>query len=206
MSIFNFFFFFFFRAQQADSPTTHLPLSSSDFNAIRAIFEAIEDFSILADVLKLVSSSHDSVVLASIAYTLDYHFLKFNAIGALNGLFETVAVQIRTLKRQPEKYLLLSLVQLAERIPTARELTQQLRHDLIQSDGKSAAIACSPVSDHVAEAHQVTFVDSGFNEIEKVLNTGNTIDKQTMVRIFDAIKYRMKEAWFGSNEQIRNCS
>ena len=181
-------------------------ITASDFNTVRQYLEMMEDYSMLADVLKIVTSSNDPDVLASCADTLDLHLDTFAAIGALKGLFDILMARLRSLGDEVDsipRIFLVSLSDLAARIPEQKILAQQLAHELDRSDRKTAAAdACSPVSDHmaVAQTAEADFTD----EIEKILASGNSMDQSTLGRLFQKISLQLEESWTKSPDQHRS--
>lgn len=172
---------------------------------IRNILEAFQDYSILADVLNLTSSSNDQETLASVADTVNYHFDIFSAIGAASDLFERLIERHRSLTagRPPNKALLVSLIDLGARFPARSQTIQQLCGQLALCEQKSAVAACSPVSDHIAEALQSA--ESNFNdEFEHLLTSGTSMDKHTMTRLFNTVVKRIEHAWEHSDDEIGN--
>jgi mediator of RNA polymerase II transcription subunit 12 len=181
-------------------------ITSSDFNTVRRYLELINDYSMLADVLKIVTSSNDAEVLASCADTLDLHIEIFAAVGALKGLFDVLVTRLRALTDEIEsipRVFLVSLSDLASRLPGQQIIAQQLAQELARSDRKTAADACSPVSDHMAlvQTAEADFTD----EIEKVLASGNSMDQATLERLFQRIISRLEQSWEKSPEQQRSC-
>ncbi|CAL3968079.1 unnamed protein product [Diplocarpon coronariae] len=177
------------------------------FETIRRYLEDLGDFSMLADVLQIVTASGDADVLASCADTLGAHLEIFAAIGALNGLFEMLASRLRTLTAEagsvPRRFLV-SLADLAARLPEHRAAAQQLALELARNDRTTAADAWSPVSDHMAivETAEADFTD----EIEKVLASGNSMDQATLERLFARITLRLEASWEKGPEQQRSCA
>ncbi|KAK0111317.1 RNA polymerase II mediator complex subunit [Cadophora gregata] len=182
-------------------------ITGADFSTVRGYLEDLSDYSMLADVLKIVTSSNDTEVLASCTDTLNLHLETFSAIGALNGLFDILMGRLRALTEESDavpRGFLVSLSDLASRLPHENNIAQQLAQQLARSDRKTAADACSPVSDHMAivETAEVDFTD----EIERVLASGNSMDQATLERLFHRIVLRLEESWQKSPEQQRSCS
>jgi mediator of RNA polymerase II transcription subunit 12, fungi type len=178
-------------------------ITADQFIVIRRILEDFEDFSILADVLKMVSSSDNSTVLASVADTVNYHLATLTAIGAANECFDVLLERHRSLKvrRAAEKFLLVSLFNLASAIPGGGESMQHLAGELAKCDQKTAVAACSPVSDHMTDVLQST--DADFNEdIERLLSSGTSMDKHTLARLFETVLSRMESTWGDSEPQL----
>ena len=181
-------------------------ITGSDFNTVRKYLEKVQDYSMLADVLQLVTTSNDPEVLASCADTLDLHLDTFAAIGALDGLFETLMARLRLFTDEVDsipRVFLVALSDLAARMPDQKVVAQQLARELDLSDRKTAADACSPVSDHMAivQTAEADFTD----EIEKVLASGNSMDQSTLERLFQRIALRLEESWMKLPEQHRSC-
>ncbi|KAH0543775.1 hypothetical protein FGG08_001957 [Glutinoglossum americanum] len=178
-------------------------ITAEQFTIIRHILVDFEDFSILADVLKMASSSDNSTVLASVADTVNYHLETLAAIGAANGCFEVLLERHRSLKvrRAAEKFLLVSLFNLASAIPGGGESMQHLAGELAKCDQRTAVAACSPVSDHMTDVLQST--DADFNEdIERLLSSGTSMDKHTLARLFETVLSRMESAWGDPEPQL----
>jgi mediator of RNA polymerase II transcription subunit 12 len=180
-------------------------ITASDLNVARGYLELIEDFSMLADVLNAVTSSNDSEVLASCADTLDLHLEAFSAIGASKGLFEALMTRLRCLAEETDsisRNFLVSLISLSSRLPEQNHVTQQLTQELARSDRKTAADACSPVSDHMAivQTAEADFAD----EIEKIFASGNSMDQATLTHLFRRMAQHLESSWGKSAEQQRS--
>lgn len=191
-----------------DSPTKQgtSAITAFEFNIIRQQLEVLEDYSLLADVLKIVTSSNDVGVLASCADTLNLHSDIFAAIGALNDLFDVLMARLRLSGEDDvlPRALLVALSDLAGKIPEQKMIAQQLTSELARSDRKTAADACSPVSDHTAGLTQTAEADFT-DEIEKVLASGNSMDQATLERLFHRIALRLESSWQKSPDQHRSC-
>ncbi|KAI9819203.1 MAG: RNA polymerase II mediator complex subunit [Pycnora praestabilis] len=177
-------------------------LTVPQFVAVRSILEDLEDYTILADVLKSVTSSDNPIILASIADTLNHHLQVFAAIGAHDDLFQALIKREQSLRvrRPSEKYVLLSFMEVGSRIAENDQTLQWLAHELSRCDQKSAVAACSPVSDHMVEVLQSADVDF-HEEIERLLASGTSIDKNTMARMFATVVSRIESSWFDAKEQ-----
>jgi mediator of RNA polymerase II transcription subunit 12 len=178
-----------------------------DFNRLRAALEGTADFSILADVLKITATVDDPYLLTSIADTVNLHLETFAAIGALNDLFDILHGRLRFLAAQnteTTRPFLKSLSRVALRIPHLKMVAAQLSQELHHLDQKTAAEACSPVSDYMAEALQNSQVDFA-DEIEKVLESGTSMDQSTLERLFQTIIVRLEAAWGKNPGQQRKC-
>ncbi|KFY50484.1 hypothetical protein V496_09327 [Pseudogymnoascus sp. VKM F-4515 (FW-2607)] len=188
--------------QEYETATT---VTVADFNFTRAVLEATEDLSMLADILKLVSSSSSTQILASIADTLNMHRLTFSAIGALGDLFDTLVSRQCSLGsiQGPESVVLLhSLCALSATIPDAQNVHVQLSRDVARSVRRSAVDACSPVSDHVAEALQKSDGDIS-DEVDKLLSSGTSMDAPTLKRLFQVLIGQMEASWSKSDSGLQ---
>ncbi|KFY43025.1 hypothetical protein V494_02131, partial [Pseudogymnoascus sp. VKM F-4513 (FW-928)] len=186
---------------------TATTVTVADFNFTRAVLEATEDLSMLADILKLVSTSSSNQILASIADTLNMHRLTFSAIGALNDLFDTLVSRQCSLglgpTQGPESVALLhSLCALSATIPDAANVHVQLSRDVARSVRRSAVDACSPVSDHVAEALQKSDGDIS-DEVDKLLSSGTSMDAPTLKRLFQVLIGQMEASWAKSGSGVQ---
>ncbi|KAM3068250.1 RNA polymerase II mediator complex subunit [Clarireedia jacksonii] len=184
-----------------------LPFTAVEFSCVREYLETMDDFAMLADVIKYVSSSHDSQMLASCADTLNLHTTTFAALGALRELFDVLVSRLQSLADDQDtipRGLLVSLTDLSTRIPDNQVISSQLSHQLSLSEKKHAADACSPVSDHMAGVLQngeADFID----EIEKILANGTSMDQGTMERLFYKVIEYWSSSWEKSLEQQRKC-
>ncbi|PGH26686.1 hypothetical protein AJ80_01632 [Polytolypa hystricis UAMH7299] len=183
-------------------------LTPDEFFEIRHVLECLSDLSMLADVLKHASRSDDAIVLASAADTLNYHFDSFNAIGATRDLFKSFTeAYVRVSKTDPPNTdLITSLLDVVIKVPDEIATLAVLRRDLVQLDRKLGIAASSPVSDHMADGLNTanpTFTE----ELNQLLASGNTMDEQTMARIFETLSKRLgserTDLKLGTNEIAR---
>lgn len=192
-----------------DKPYTKCSIAPEEFNIVRTMLEDCDDLSILADVLKMVTNCSQVQVLASAAETLNRHLNAFAAIGAMVDLFEALLNRLQTLSINESKdsvVFLASMVDLAARMPDTEAIARELNQELARWNRKTAADACSPVSDQMAEAlhsSEVNFSD----EVEKILASGTSMDKVTLDRLFEEIMIRLESSWSKpSNQQQCYCS
>ena len=166
------------------------------FNFIRRIFEHLEDYSMLADILRMLCEHANLAVLTSISDTLNCYFDILATIGAADDLSKSAIQRYEQLRSQKlcQRPLLVSLIDITERNPTMTKQAQRLRKELLLLDQKNAVLACSPISDHMAEALQsieANFVD----EVEQVLASGTSMDKQILNHLFTTITKRLEQSW-----------
>lgn len=180
-------------------------ISPTMFNSVRALLEAAEDFSMLAEILKSLSSYSNVEILASIADTVNRHLFIFAALGATKALFASLHKRLRDIVQDQGaavRPLLASLASLAPRMPGMGELAKQLKADLALSDRHNSVDVCSPVSDNMAARLQDD--DSDLHEqIEKLLASGTSLDKPTMDRLFETVVQRLQMYWTKANDKQR---
>ncbi|KAK4145760.1 uncharacterized protein C8A04DRAFT_10361 [Dichotomopilus funicola] len=180
-------------------------IAPSVFYAVRSVLEAAEDFSILGDILKMLTKHSNVEILAAITDTVSRHFLIFSALGVASPLFRSLHQRLRAAAQEQGlalRPLLASLVTLAPRIPGMEELASQLRKDLALSDRQNPVDACSPVSDNMVARLQD---DAGelHEEIEKLLAGGSSVDRNTMERLFQTIVQRLQASWTKASDKQR---
>ncbi|KAH8908199.1 hypothetical protein BR93DRAFT_605318 [Coniochaeta sp. PMI_546] len=189
--------------ENAAKESSHpLEISPATFNAIRSVFEAAEDFSMLAGVLKSVSLVSNVEILASCADTVSRHILTFAALDATRVLFDNLYVRLRTTAEEQgigARPLLASLACLAGRMPEKQGIAAQLKKDLAQTDRNNPVDACSPVSDNMGARLEEDDADLQ-EEIEKHLMSGTVLDRVTMNRLFEAVVTRLS-TWWGQNAE-----
>ncbi|KAF1814483.1 hypothetical protein P152DRAFT_275107 [Eremomyces bilateralis CBS 781.70] len=163
------------------------------FYEMRRILEELRDFPIFADILSLVSTSTNSVLLAAVADTLNHHSRIFAAIGALEPLFDRLVERHRVVRlKQPERTFLVALADLGRTVRCPARIVQQLRYDITRCEQRAAIAICSPVSDLMAENLAGGCLDAD-DEVDKVLSSGTSMDEQVMVRVFNVMVARLDE-------------
>ncbi|KAI0996424.1 Mediator of RNA polymerase II transcription subunit 12 [Podosphaera aphanis] len=180
-------------------------ITLSDFHTVRQYLENIGDFSILADVLKLVSSSKNTDVLASCADTLNFHLEIFAAIGASNELFDILISRLRILTEESDsapRSFIVALVSLSSKLDEKVSTVQQLAYVLGRSHRKIGIDAFSPKSDHMTGIENL---DLFTDDIEKILSSEDKLDHKTMKQLFQKITSLLEASWGKSSEQQRNC-
>ncbi|KAJ4403709.1 RNA polymerase II mediator complex subunit [Neurospora sp. IMI 360204] len=180
-------------------------LSTKLFNSIRRVFEAAQEFSVFADVLKMLTKCSNPEVLASIADTITRYTFVFAALGCLKNLFGILHGRLREVAREQgigARPLLASLAYLASRVPGMDEVATQLKSDLAVSDRHNPVDACSPVSDNMVSRLQDDDGDL-HEEVEKLLANGTSLDRNTMDRLFSAVIQRLQAYWTKGDEQQR---
>ncbi|KAI5464186.1 hypothetical protein BGZ63DRAFT_350150 [Mariannaea sp. PMI_226] len=181
------------------------PMSLSMFTSIRDIMEAVEDFSMLSDILKACTKSTDTEILASCADTVNSNLQTFFAIGSADTIFNSLIERLVSINEDQgvvPRPLLAALSGLAQRMTGHEAIANQLRQELLQSDKSNATDACSPVSDMMAAPSQS--VEGGLVEdVEKLLSSGTRLDPPNMNRLFRTIIPRLERGWWKKNESRR---
>ena len=166
------------------------------FQTISKALEELGDFAILADVLDIISNSEDDLILASVCDTVSYHLNVFAAIGAHTRLFDNLHQRYEYIRHTKtlDLWLVESLIDLGRTIPNTTQKVQGLIQHAHQYRRSSSAIACSPISDTMAEALQFTEPNSA-EDIEQVLGSGISMDKHMLDRLFTTIVKRLEASW-----------
>ena len=164
-----------------------------DFNAIRNIFEILEDYQTLADVLRMIVVIGDRHLSYLVAETVNYHIDVFLALGAAEGLFRKMLSCLKLFysRRPADMPILRSLLDIGERLSSMSHTLRPLRKELTLCECKTPVAACSPVSDHMVEAlhsSNATFVD----DAEFLFRSGSSMDRQSLSNIFADITKRLQ--------------
>ena len=171
-----------------------------NFQKAISILVRLEDFSVLADFLRL-SMLHSRKNLREAVACVNFHLEIFTAIGATPWLFEQFfhTFQMNLSKDDVDADLLDSLCDLGTQIPSVQaklDVLHQTKRAFVQ---KSAVMVCSPISDHVAEALQ-SVEESFADEVEQALSQGTTMDTATMSRLVDIVMDRFES--FGTTTKV----
>lgn len=166
------------------------------FREVRKILEELGDFSVLADVLHIVSDSADCSVLAAVCQSVSYHLGIFAAMGAHTSLFNDLYRRYENIRRSKfiDAFLLESLIDLGRCISNAGKEVKRLEQQRRLYHQNLILTACSPISEtmieavHSAESHSA-------EDIEQVLASGTSMDGQTLAQLFEAIIKRMEASW-----------
>lgn len=176
-------------------------ITAEQFGNIRSILETLDEYPILADVIKICCNSIDIMVLTVASETLNYHFEIFSAIGAANDLFQALYDRYEEFCSQALKPKLLteSLSDLNLRLPNSRTERGHLRYRLLVLDHNSALSACSPIS-HISE--QLPPSESAFIEsVEQIFTSGTLMEKQVLEKVFKRITAELQKSWVGSGDK-----
>lgn len=168
----------------------------SRFHALRAVLELLEDFSVLSDILSLVVKSGPSSVLGSVADTLLLHRDIFAALGTLQQSFASLLERYQVLKARKlaDKIFARAMAECASVLPGAQMTVRQLWADFRELERGSAAAAYSPVSDDMPDDSHLSDLEF-FDDIERLLSSGTSVDPPTLARLFQKIVTRIQASW-----------
>lgn len=179
---------------QEDKPVENITstITCTLFQVARTILEDLGDISILADVVGLSLSSNDTVILTACGETLNLHAKAFAAIGALGPLLKKLGERYGAIRSvQPlDRAFVFSYFDLTTNIGGDTRLLQQLKLDLSRCEQRAAVQMCSPASDGMGETYSSIGGRDGANledEIERALNSGNSMDEGAAGRVFARI-------------------
>ncbi|ORY67302.1 transcription mediator subunit Med12 [Pseudomassariella vexata] len=179
--------------------------SNIEFDSVRALLEAAQDYTMLENVLKALAVSSNAELLASCADTVNLHIQVFAATGSAKSLFQTLLERLKAIREQQgigARPLLASLASLAPRICGLEEVATQLQKDLIRTDRTSAVDASSPLSDTMAT--QLQDDETELHEQIEKLASYTSADRPTMERLFQAITFhRLQTCWGKPDERQR---
>ncbi|PWW72922.1 hypothetical protein C7212DRAFT_359992 [Tuber magnatum] len=177
---------------------------TEEFVMMRQLLEMFKDFHILAEVVRMVTSSDSSTTLSSAADTVSYNIEVFSSLGAVKDNLQLLYDRYKKLqmRRTLEKYVLVSLVDLASFQEAQADIRRELETELANYDKRfpRASVAYSPVSENMGDMFEHGTADSN-EEIDRLLRNGATIDKHNLSRLFETIVSRM-ETSFDDRESV----
>ncbi len=176
-------------------------ITLEQFYTIRRILEDFEDFSILADIVSILSDEVQVPILTAATDTINHYFDVFNAIGAADDMFRRLYRRVEESHGADviERAFLESLLDLACRLSNTAQEVQRLRNDIFALVPRLSAVAFSPISDNMVEAVQTaepTFAD----DMDQMLAGGTSMDKQTLSRVFDTIVGHLETSFADSSQ------
>ena len=173
-------------------------LDESQFGLALAVLEKLEDYTTLGDLLLFHSKSHDPQLLRAIAVTTSHFLDVLQACGTADMVFIQLMQQHIVLHSKPGYLALVeALNDLAASLPNRARETRTLRKEKQKHDSKSLVTACSPISEHMAEALQIEHSGSALpciDDIEQLLASGTSMDKQLLTDVFGVIWKRFEIA------------
>ncbi|KAM0704362.1 hypothetical protein Q7P35_008596 [Cladosporium inversicolor] len=163
------------------------------FGVMRDILEKFGDLRALAGLVEAALSTEDFRLLASAADTLNKHALSFAVLGVMHMSIDRLMEQHRALRRTAlDRTSLLAYIALLKRFPERAQDAQMLKNDLLAYEQQHSAAVCSPASDNVI-GMQAGALDNDA-EIDAVFASGNSMDEQTMQRVFLRVMERAGKA------------
>ncbi|KAL8894770.1 MAG: hypothetical protein Q9192_004065 [Flavoplaca navasiana] len=173
-------------------------LDECQFGLALAVLEKLEDYATLGDLLLFHSKSHDPQLLRAIAVTTSHYLDILQACGTADMVFIQLMQQHIVLHSKPGYLALVeALNDLAASLPNRARETRTLRKEKQKQDSKSLVTACSPISEHMAEALQIEHSGSALpctDDIEQLLASGTSMDKQLLTDVFGVIWRRFEIA------------
>lgn len=169
-------------------------LSIAAFCILRQCFEQLNDMEALSNLVGSAVGVDDLVLLATACDTLNMHALSFASLGRLVPMVDRMVERHRQLRAQIplDRAFLQSLLALVKLLPDKAAAQKLLISDLAAYEQQHAAAVCSPASDSLISM-QAGSLDSDA-EIDAVFASGNSMDEQTMQRVFLRVIQRASKA------------
>lgn len=158
-------------------------ISPVTFTALRSVLESLGDISTLTTLVENAVRTEDVRLLASVTDTVNMHALEFAVLGSFRHMVDLLVQQHKALRSQNlDRKFLLALTALVDRCPEKANIAKLLQSDLAAHEQQNSAAVCSPASDNLV-GMQAGNLDSTA-EIDAVFASGNSMDEQTMQRVF----------------------
>ena len=180
-------------------------ISPEQFGNIRSILENLDEYPILADVIKICTNTVDITVLTAASNTVNYHFEIFSAIGAASDLFQALYNRYEDSYSQTVKQKLLteSLIDLDCRLSHSSRGRSHLRPKLLIYEQNAIPAACSPISDYMSEPlhpSESAFIDA----VEQSFTSGTLMEDQVLEQVFKKTTTRLQQSWNASEDKSVN--
>ncbi|CAD6498907.1 BgTH12-04563 [Blumeria graminis f. sp. triticale] len=181
-------------------------ITSSEFDIVCQSLEDLEDISMLADVLKIVSTCNDINILTLCTDTLNLHRENLAAIGALSEIFGALlsrSREIREITNFAPVSFLEALLELGSRIENQDIVIEELNQELSRIYNKPKIDACSPISDchGIPEPADPNIIE----EIEKLMTYGTNFDHKALEKLFWKTTAILESSWENLLEKQRTC-
>jgi mediator of RNA polymerase II transcription subunit 12 len=164
-------------------PATNLRMTISTFGVMRAVLETLGNLPALSVLTDVASATDDAKLLASVADTLNVHAFGLAVLGSFEYVLDRLIERHRGLRSHSlDRAFLLAHIALLKRCPTRSRDLQLLNSDLAVHEQQHHMAVCSPASDNLV-GMQAGALDSDA-EIDAVFESGNSMDEQTMHRVF----------------------
>lgn len=181
-----------------ENTDTDSVLDESQFGTVLAVLEYLEDFTTLGDLFLFHAKSHEPQLLTAIAVTISHYLDIFLACDTADTIFIQLMQQHTKLNSKPGYLAFVeALIDLAESLPNRSRETRMLRKERQKHESKSSVAACSPISEHMAEALQIEHSGSSLpctDDIEQLLASGTSMDQQLLTDVFGLIWRRFEIA------------
>ncbi|KAF3915726.1 hypothetical protein AA313_de0204357 [Arthrobotrys entomopaga] len=149
---------------------TNVTISPGEFLLVRKFLEELEDFGVLAEVIKLVSVSDNPEILSAAADTMSSNVEVYFAIGVVGDILKSLfdrykALQVkRTMEHRPvEQYLTTSLFNFARYPGCDAEIRQSLESDVVM--GKSHSMLPHSIPAETLEGFGQSALDPTVEEL-----------------------------------------
>jgi mediator of RNA polymerase II transcription subunit 12 len=164
-------------------PASNLHMTIATFGVMRAVLENLGNLPGLSVLTDVASATDDAKLLASVADTLNVHALGLAVLGSFEYVLDRLIERHRGLRSHSlDRTFLLAHIALLKRCPTRSRDLQLLNSDLAVHEQQHHMAVCSPASDNLV-GMQAGTLDSDA-EIDAVFESGNSMDEQTMHRVF----------------------
>ncbi|KAF3214584.1 RNA polymerase II mediator complex subunit [Orbilia oligospora] len=188
------------RPSVSELPST---ISPGEFLLVRKVLEELEDFGVLAEVIKLVSNSENPEILSAAADTLSSNVDVYFAIGIVGDILKALfdrykALQVkRTMEHRPvEHYLTTSLFNFAQYQGCDGDIRQSLESDLLL--GKTQAMLPHSLGDTLAEFGEGE-LDEG---VEGLLSGTIPVQAAAVTKAFKVLVERVENGFRGTDMAV----
>ncbi|KAF3161932.1 RNA polymerase II mediator complex subunit [Orbilia oligospora] len=188
------------RPSVSELPST---ISPGEFLLVRKVLEELEDFGVLAEVIKLVSNSENPEILSAAADTLSSNVDVYFAIGIVGDILKALfdrykALQVkRTMEHRPvEHYLTTSLFNFAQYQGCDGDIRQSLESDLLL--GKTQAMLPHSLGDTLAEFGEGE-LDEG---VEGLLSGTIPVQPAAVTKAFKVLVERVENGFRGTDMAV----
>ncbi|KAK6341945.1 RNA polymerase II mediator complex subunit [Orbilia blumenaviensis] len=188
------------RPSVSELPST---ISPGEFLLVRKVLEELEDFGVLAEVIKLVSNSENPEILSAAADTLSSNVDVYFAIGIVGDSLKTLfdrykALQVkRTMEHRPvEQYLTTSLFNFAQYQGCDVDIRQSLESDFLL--GKTQAMLPHSLGDTLAEFGEGE-LDAG---VEDLLSGNVPVQPVAVKNAFKVLVERVENGFRGTDMAV----
>ncbi|KAF3219135.1 RNA polymerase II mediator complex subunit [Orbilia oligospora] len=188
------------RPSVSELPST---ISPGEFLLVRKVLEELEDFGVLAEVIKLVSNSENPEILSAAADTLSSNVDVYFAIGIVGDILKVLfdrykALQVkRTMEHRPvEHYLTTSLFNFAQYQGCDGDIRQSLESDLLL--GKTQAMLPHSLGDTLAEFGEGE-LDEG---VEGLLSGTIPVQAAAVTKAFKVLVERVENGFRGTDMAV----